>query len=551
MSNSKIASNALRVGLHLIALLFAVAFTAPATFAADLSASDKATVAQLDSLLTRVDTNIKLAAAAAGPGEGPLAGTKARLTAVRLQPAKDAMPAILEKLKTLPADHADVIALQKRADTHSQAIAAIQNRIDGKAGSTPPADPSKQTMKLDYQQEESLKNARFVLREIEGQSGALEKVVADIKKVEDKNKIDHRLVAQAMNSVAFIKQRDKFMAGHMGKLPDNGTGVAQVSEAWKAAIASADASEKVLAPIHEHLAKLVDPASHPQFEADIKRLAGLTSQYANTEQFISNREQAGIIHQQKAAALEEVSRINTTYALLMVQKTDQGIRLEKQVAYFNEKLGEFEAAAAAQAKALPGEIRGHLIEVNRLADQAVKEEKPAFFGGGIAQVIDFAQEKQSLLAALAPEEAKATQAELEKTRAELKVKQKALSAAIIAANTLPPDRYTGEDRAKLIELATATWKKQQPDAVILAARIPSEKWSRSTRWEYSRPSWYFVDLSKLQVQLIVKHDQGLAAIRPINMYINHQEGDRLSAGAMDNIKDELIPQRLLPQEKVK
>lgn len=518
--------------------------------AADLTADEKEISRQVESLLKQIETNLKLAIDTAGPGTTPLTGAKAKLIAVRLQPAKDALPAALERLKKLPADHADVAALQKRADAGGAAMASLQARIDGKT--TQPTTPDQTpTVKLDYRQEESLKNAKFILREIESHTIGVEKVVAEVKPVEDKTKINHRLIQQAINSIAFVRQRSEFMANHMKNVPANGTGAAPVNDAWKTAMASIDASEKILAPIHKQLGELINPASHPQFEADLKRISELAGQYGDVQQFARNREQAGALVLQAQATKNEVDRVGKAYAILIQQKTDQGERLVKMQAYFAEQFSAFTTTAEAQKKSLPDEIRTHLTEVNRMADQAVREEKPAFFAGGIPQVLAFADEKLALYAVLAPEDSKVLTADLAKTRADLKEKQKSLHSAIIAANTLPPDRYTGADREKISALAVATWKKQQPDAVLLTVRIPSEQWTRSTLWRYENMAWHLIDRSTLQAQLIVKHEGDLAVIRPVNLSIDHLSGDKLTAGAMDDIKDELIPQRLLPQAKVK
>jgi hypothetical protein len=515
--------------------------------AADLSAAEKETARQADVLLKQIETAVKLAQESAGAGTASVTGAKARLVAVRLQPAKDGLPAAMQRIKTLPADHEQVVALQKRYDSATAAVAALQARLESK-----PAVPDPGTVKLDFRQSETLKLAQSTLNEIEGQRAALEKVVADLKGVEDATTIDHRLLQKAMSSVAFARQRDGFMANHMGKLPANGIGVAPVNDAWKAAMASVDASEKALAPIHKKLTDLVNPASYPQFDADLKRMQELAGQYSAIDRFTVNRELAGAMYSQSGAVKEEQARINKAYAALVFQKTEQGEKLLKMDAYLTEKLKLFSDAANAQKESLPKEIAADIAKINRMADEAVRESKPAFFAQGIPDELAFTSEKVALYAVLAPEPAKAVAADLEKTRAEMKAKQKSLHAAIIAANEPAPDRYTAADRARLIELATTTWKQQQPDAVVMAVRIPSEKWARSTVWRYTGGgNWTLHDVSRLQVQLIVKHDAGLAVIRPVNLSINHVNGDNLTAGAMDDVKDELIPQRLLPQAKVK
>jgi hypothetical protein len=103
----------------------------------------------------------------------------------------------------------------------------------------------------------------------------------------------------------------------------------------------------------------------------------------------------------------------------------------------------------------------------------------------------------------------------------------------------------------LIELAKEAWARQQADAAVLTACIPSQAWERSTRWEWSAGAFHKVDKSHIQVQLIVKHDDKLAVIRPVNLYKNHLKGDSINAWSMDAIEDELIPQRYLLLEKVK
>ena len=107
------------------------------------------------------------------------------------------------------------------------------------------------------------------------------------------------------------------------------------------------------------------------------------------------------------------------------------------------------------------------------------------------------------------------------------------------------------DRDELVAYATKAWAELQPDAQVLTARIPSQAWTRDTRWEWSNGAFYKIDASKVQVQLIVKHDDTLAVIRPVNLYKNHLKGDTVNAYPMDAIDEDLLPQRYLMLEKVK
>ncbi len=479
------------------------AMTGELAGAAELSEAQKQSVRQAESLLKHLESNTKLAQDAAGAGEGALTGAKAKLAASRLVGAKAALPPLMEVMAKLPAEHEQVKALQDRMAAAKATMALIQTRIEGKAEAVPAGGEG--TVKLDYKQEESLKNARFILKEIEAQRVGLEKIVADIQPVKDTNTIDHRVLNQAMSYIAFARQRAGFMKNHLGNVPANGRGVAAVAEAWAGAMASIDESEKTLAPLQKQLAALVDPAGYPTLEADIKRVGEMAGIYGAGEIFQKNFEHAAALVEQSAAAKEEVSRVGKAYQALVQQKTEAGVR----------------------------------------------EGKPAFFGGGIPQRMEFAQEKLGLLAALSAEAAKPVAEEMAKLRAQLKERQKALRDAIIASNELPPDRYQGGDRAKLVELAMAEWKKLQPDAEVLTVRILSEQWSRQKMWHYSNKTWGLTDASSLQAQVIVKYEKNLAVIRPINLRRDHMKNDQLFAIPMDSVKDEVIAQWLIHADKVK
>ncbi len=86
---------------------------------------------------------------------------------------------------------------------------------------------------------------------------------------------------------------------------------------------------------------------------------------------------------------------------------------------------------------------------------------------------------------------------------------------------------------------------------MLATRIPSSAWRRETMWRRQGTTWYRIDRSHLQVQLIVGHDDALAVIRPVDLWIDHQAGDERSAIPMDAPKDPVPPHRLLRRALLK
>lgn len=70
-------------------------------------------------------------------------------------------------------------------------------------------------------------------------------------------------------------------------------------------------------------------------------------------------------------------------------------------------------------------------------------------------------------------------------------------------------------------------------------------------WRLENRTWYLIDRSRLQAQVIVKHDDKLAVIRPVNLWIDHVAGDKQTAFPMDDLKAELEPSRYIQVEKVK
>ena len=76
-------------------------------------------------------------------------------------------------------------------------------------------------------------------------------------------------------------------------------------------------------------------------------------------------------------------------------------------------------------------------------------------------------------------------------------------------------------------------------------------WTRTTKWQWSNGAFYKVDTSKIQVQLLVKYNDKLAVIRPINIYKNHMKGDTIASFPLFGLKEKLQPNELIPLAKVK
>lgn len=532
-----------------------------------LTPEQEAQIPVAESYLKRVETNLELALSTAGPGDGVPTGSKAKLARLRLDEGAAYLPLAKETLAKLPADDAAVKPLQARYDAAAASAQKLRDRLDGKnappAGAKP-AEPAKDGTpaaapappasgggtKLGYQQEEQLKGAQFNLREVEGNAAGLAELMAKLKPVEDRKSIDHREVVRAMTTIENANRKAGFVDDALSPLPADGAGVADTRARLDAARASVAASAAFFTPLHAELMKLIDPATYPAIDADIKRLRELAQMFGDPVLMQSDPVAAAGVLTQKDAALEEAKRVATAYAPLMVQQTELGEEVEGAGNYFLQRYQAYLAAAEAMKETLPAEIRGHLTDAKALADQAVAKQNVMFFAGGIPQQLGFAEDRLVLLRAIDPALAQPVATELETGKQEIDQRAKALETKIIQENTVPENRYRGDDREALTEVAVSGWKVQQPDAEVLAVYFPVEQWKRTTQWEYWNGTWTYVDYSKIQAQLLVKHDDELAVIRPVNLRKDHQQSDHTIGIPLDSIDDTLIPQRYLLLSKI-
>jgi len=167
------------VGLIVILCVASLLSTAlPAALAADLDADQQKQLRALTSSATQIETNVRLAQDAAGPGADKPSEAKARLARTRLAPPESLLPQVRDALAKLPADHADVVALAKRLDAAEVAIRGLKARLDGASAPPSPAAPGG-GKKLDYQQEKLLTDARYYAREVAGLAAALTELVKE------------------------------------------------------------------------------------------------------------------------------------------------------------------------------------------------------------------------------------------------------------------------------------------------------------------------------------------------------------------------------------
>jgi len=533
-----------------------------------LTPDEQAKLTAVESGLKRVDANFQLAADSAGTGTPT--GSKARLSKMRLDTAAADMPQLRQWLSELPAGQLQVQQLAEQFAAIEQNIQQLDDRIAGKSAAAAPAAaaqvapqaasqaaPQTSTqeapVKLGYQMEEVLKGARFNLREVQGNAAALTQLMNELKPAADQLAIDYRKVQTAMNTLENARRKAGFTQDGLNKLPPNGQGVAETAAELSVANAELDATQAYFAPLSQQLNELINPASYPNLATDIKRLSELSAMYYDPMSLQTDRPRAIAVLTQAAAARDEAVRIAQEYAPLMVQQTEEGKRVEGTGNSFLSNLNAYQVAAEQERQSLPAQIRADLAEANRIAQEATAQQKPMFFTGGVPQQMEYAHDKLALYKVLDPKQAPALEKEVSAMEASLEKSEQSLAQLIIQENPLPADRYNGPDRTKVVEVATDAWTYQQKNFRVLASRIPSEDWSRETLWQYSNGTWYYVDRSKLQVQLIVADEKNekQAVILPINIWKDHQKGNSMIGTPLYSGDEKLQPSSYMLRDKVK
>ncbi len=528
---------------------------------------DEALLGKAENEVKNAEYDLKSARESAGTAANPAKGSRAKLTTMRLDSAQKRLDQAAVYLKELPADDASVSSVQGRYDTAAAGVAEVRAILnpsappkEAKPVESAPADaegsgeaepaPAPTVPKLDYKQEELLKNARWYVRETTGYTNAVAAVVARIDA--DGPKPVHSEIRDGLATVETAKKKHALAADYIAQLPAGHPQVQPVADQVTEAAALIGAQESRLRAVDVELAKLTGMEHYPNYDADFKLMQDLAGRYRSFGFTVQQPEKLAQVVQEDGQVLAEITRIAKTYVPLVEQKTDAGDQMERIFNHFQSSRNEFAAELVEYKKTLPAAFEADLKEAMDIADQGVAEQKPMFFGenSGIEQRFGWAETKLLVLRAFGEEEAKPYVTRLAEVRAQVREQAKSLEAKIIAENTLPPDRYTGGDRDVLVEYATKAWAEQQPDAQVLTACIPSQDWTRDTRWQWSNGAFYKIDASNVQVQLIIKHDDKLAVVRPVNLYKNHLKGDTVNAYPMDEAGEELQPRRYLMLEKV-
>jgi len=509
-------------------------------------------ITQASGLLRRAESNLQSVASSLQGRTSPPAGSAARVLASRLESSLTDLNAAKTLIDKAPAgaEGRDEVAAR-----YASAVAEY-NRLNAiMTGADPAAAPQEAPSgtPLNYQQKEQLSAAEFNIREVTGAAQRLTENTEAMRAVEDQLSINFREVKGLLAVVEDAQRKTGFARDSLAKLPTDGEGVARATQNLASAEAKVTTAATYLRDLDTKLQAVIDPANHPQFASDAARLRDLSIMFARPEMLMTERALAAETYAQAGAAMDECVTLIRRYARLIQQETDQGKMLEGVGNAFLRNHANFVAAAESQKATLPGEIRKDLQTARQHADNAVANQTPLWFTGGIPQVMGFAEEKLALLSAIDAESGAALRKELEANRAHIRQQADSLRELIIRENEMPADRFEGPDRDKAIETAISGWRVQQKEFELLKVRIPAEAWARETKWTYRNGAWHFSDRSKLQVRLLIadKANPELAIDRAINVWKDHQKGDTMIGVPLFGIEDELQPIDYLLRSKIK
>lgn len=110
----------------------------------------------------------------------------------------------------------------------------------------------------------------------------------------------------------------------------------------------------------------------------------------------------------------------------------------------------------------------------------------------------------------------------------------------------PPNLYKGSDKAELEKKIAADWKAAHPKDEVLSIRFHQPDWTRRTerRYDENFNKWYPIDVSTMEVNVIVKKDADTAEIFMSVLQKDHLNKDELEIDVTSGKRSPLLVQEL-------
>ena len=459
-------------------------------------------VAKAQGLLQRAEANLESVDSSIGQRTSPPKGSAAKLAASRLQQAADDLKPAGHLIANLPADGQGVAAIKQRFQTAAATYTRLQKILTGQAGPPPGSGADDGSVPLKYPQDRDFAGYLTALTKLEQSTQQINQIRNNFEAVPNPLAISHADAEKAHRMAASIQDQMQSLSANLEELPANGTGVAQAKERLVLLSGDADANTVYFARVLGQITAAMNPPRQ-QWVADRDMMGLVLKAYGDETAYLSDADRFAELLQQRQAAEAELIKVASKYQVAMREKTEAGQAIEMMGNGVLRNFNEFDDIVTQQRETLPEQIRGHLDEASSYAQSAVDEQRPGLFTSAIPQQMEFADEKITLLEAIAPEDGRDLRAQYLDQQQTQRQQAASLEDLIIRTNTPPEDNYDGEDRQEVVDMAIDGWKMQQPDAQIITAMIPGESWQRVPKWTFHNGSATFTDYSYLRVMLLV------------------------------------------------
>ncbi|MEZ6190327.1 MAG: hypothetical protein R3C45_03450 [Phycisphaerales bacterium] len=330
-----------------------------------------AVLGQVQNALKNAEADLDAARGSAGTAANPATGSRVKLTAMRLDSAQQRLDQAAELIAKLPAEDGAVVAEKARYDAAEAGIAEVRAIINPPAAPEPaPQEPSEKEEaetpeepapaapaesedapseqpapkpaappvaappRLDYKQEELLKNANWYLRETNSYADKAAAVVAQLDGGDSKPV--HRDVVMALENIETGKKKHALAVDYVNQLPGDHPKVKEAADAVNQAGDRLGALASRLGAADAELGKLAGIGNYPDYDKDVELLGDFCRRYYDFNQAVQQPEQLAQVIAEDGQVLAEIQRIAKTYLPLVEQKTAEGERIERQFNYFQE-----------------------------------------------------------------------------------------------------------------------------------------------------------------------------------------------------------------------
>lgn len=384
---------------------------------------------------------------------------------------------------------------------------------------------------LDYRQRQTFKLADDNLFQVEAN---LEQVSKEVGAATAKDS------AAAQSGINALRKYLKYANDQLAKLPADH---ADVKALAKRAADGAAAVEKLQAALDVRVRDTTGAmrGEASQLAADVDKLTEWGRSFSDAPNLFHKRPDDALMLVSNVANVEaEWKAIQARWPALLDGKNHESDARTLQAAaqFFDRSFPAFKSHVAKLRQELPGETDELFTRAQSLLDQAVAKKNPLLITNGVSGEMSRIEGNVRLMTGIDPVAGRPYQQRMEAMRQTARQAGQALRESILQSNPLPQDQYAGDDVAALRDRVRAKWKELHPDTEVLAVVFNTPGWNRVTRWQcrlhrgatgdLTGGTWEKVDYDHIQPKLIIRQDDRLALVLPVDVYKDHLKGEQLA-----------------------